>query len=812
MSAPSSADSAAIVYAAVASESVSRTSDARQLASESPKKKRIVGDIGEKSPAKGSRKGNQDNETVFKIPDVLLRQPPAKSPAQQTKGMPPVVARSSAARTVRGSDLNSVESPSSSRGVGLRLRIDTSPRDPSSSTDSSPSSGLIDMGSDVDTPPPMQLPQTPASARSHTRTTLQDAVLSGDASSVKREIANLANSGRLLDRRDEHGYSAIMTAAALKDQKASVAITTLLAEAGADLSSTDNDGFRAIHWAAAVGNVSSVLLLVRKFGEDVNVRSSIPERPTASSVRTASRRGGETPLHTAARLSRIETMKALISDLGADVRLRDARGETAFDVCGAVIVGDGQHKPADKVLRNLRLAMCEVSPCLQTLLIHHKDCDGHVTPDGHFEGADRISAILEKLSSTGLTGSSAIREVVDFPRATYEQLRRAHSDEYLRFLNTLHDSVNKEGAEPVSFTPRIQRDIKKENDANIKKWSDTVFSPGSLAAALRAAGGACHAVEQVLSGACRNAMCVVRPPGHHSGVSGLVSTTSQSCGFCIFNTVSIAAMHAIEGCGENSVERVAILDFDVHHGQGTDEVLRAYNRPDNIMFFSLHLVHSVPAGVRKDSPKGYEFYPGTGSEMRSLQHNIVNCPMAPLWTRRVKGPAVSLSKSASASAPEEDLSDEGGSRSRAPSLSKRGIKIGSCGTGRQAFMDQIENRVLPALRAFKPELILLSAGFDAAKGDVGNTKLDSLTPLAGIDLSVGDYALLTRRFKDVARMCGHDRVVSVLEGGYGRWGRRGSEVILDRSLLAENVTSHVHELAGIMQVRQSRGGRKRGRG
>ena len=678
------------------------------------------------------------------------------------------------------------------------------------------------MGSEgADTPPPMQLPQTPASARSHTRTNLHDAVLSGDADAVTQEIANLGNAPRLLDRRDEHGYTAIMTAAALKDKKASVAIVSLLAKAGASIACEDKGGFRAIHWAAAVGNISSVSLLVRDFGEDVNVRSAIE---------------GETPLHRAARLSRGDTIKTLIAHLGADVNVRDARGETAFDVCGVVVINGRRHTPADKVVRNLRLSMCEASTTLQTLLVHHKDCDGHITPDGHFEGADRITAILDRLSNSGLTSSAAIREIVEFPRATYEQLGRAHSDEYLRFLNSLHDSVNQEGAQAVSFTPRIQRDIKKEDDANIKKWSDTIFSPGSLAAALRAAGGACHAVEEVLAGNCRNAMCVVRPPGHHSGVSGLVSTTSQSCGFCIFNTVSIAAMHAIEGCGDNSVKRVAILDFDVHHGQGTDEVLRAYNRPDNIMFFSLHLVHSVPPGVRKDSPEGYEFYPGTGSEMTSLVHNIINCPLAPLWTRRVRGAAITLnggeastvsssaskssaSKSSSSSSTVASKSDgvtSDGRRSRTTSVSggssKRTIKIGSCGTGRQAFFDQIENRVLPALRAFKPELILLSAGFDAAKGDVGNSKLDAIQPMAGIDLSVSDYALLTRRFKDVARMCGHDRVVSVLEGGYGKWGKRGKDVVLDRSLLAENVSSHVHELVGIKQVRQGRASKKRERG
>ena len=137
------------------------------------------------------------------------------------------------------------------------------------------------------------------------------------------------------------------------------------------------------------------------------------------------------------------------------------RGETAFDVCGIVVINGVRNTPADKVVRNLRLAMCEADTSLKTLLLHHKDCDGHITPDGHFEGADRISAILDRIGNSGLTKSAAVCEVVDFPRATYEQLQRAHSDEYLRFLNSLHDSVNQEGAEPVSFTPRIQRDIKR---------------------------------------------------------------------------------------------------------------------------------------------------------------------------------------------------------------------------------------------------------------------------------------------------------------------------------------------------------------
>ena len=129
----------------------------------------------------------------------------------------------------------------------------------------------------------------------------------------------------------------------------------------------------------------------------------------------------------------------------------------------------------------------------------------------------------------------------------------------------------------------------------MKEWSDTVFTPGSLAAALRAVGGACHAVEEVLRGTCRNAMCIVRPPGHHAGVSGL-SGDSQSCGFCIFNTVAIAAMHALEGCGENNVQRVAIVDFDVHHGNGTQDIFYDNKK---VLYISTHQ---------------FPYYPGSGTE------------------------------------------------------------------------------------------------------------------------------------------------------------------------------------------------------
>ena len=133
--------------------------------------------------------------------------------------------------------------------------------------------------------------------------------------------------------------------------------------------------------------------------------------------------------------------------------------------------------------------------------------------------------------------------------------------------------------------------------------SDTSFSPGSLNAALYAAGGAVHAVEKVMSGENRNAFVLTRPPGHHAGLNGL-EEGSKSCGFCIFNNVAIAALYAIEN---KLAKRVAILTL-THHGQGTEEIIEHVNKPENILFVSSHLFQKT---------KGYEFYPGLGKKWES---------------------------------------------------------------------------------------------------------------------------------------------------------------------------------------------------
>lgn len=139
---------------------------------------------------------------------------------------------------------------------------------------------------------------------------------------------------------------------------------------------------------------------------------------------------------------------------------------------------------------------------------------------------------------------------------------------------------------PVAFTPRVQADIARAKSGELKdpNMCDTFFSSGTFAAAAAAAGSVRSAVDAVLAGQCRNAMCLVRPPGHHAGPQGLLQDC-VSCGFCIFNSVALGAQHALRsGC-----RKVAIFDFDAHHGNGTEEIIKQFKRSDSVLFISVHL-------------------------------------------------------------------------------------------------------------------------------------------------------------------------------------------------------------------------------
>jgi acetoin utilization deacetylase AcuC-like enzyme len=303
-------------------------------------------------------------------------------------------------------------------------------------------------------------------------------------------------------------------------------------------------------------------------------------------------------------------------------------------------------------------------------LVSHRACLGHDTGPGHPERPDRLAAVLAALGEEAFP--QLLREQA--PRATPEQLSAAHDRDYVARLLALEVTPGRR----MALDP------------------DTIVSAGSIEAALRAAGGAVRAVDLVMEGRADAAFAAVRPPGHHA-------EAGRAMGFCLFNNVAVAARHARNRWG---LERIAVADFDVHHGNGTQHAFWS----DPALFFASS--HQAP------------FYPGTGaSQERGAAGNIANAPL----------PA---------------------------------------GTGGEGFREAWRDRLLPALDEFAPELLLISAGFDAHRAD----------PLAQLMLDAGDYAWITRELAALARRHAQGRIVSLLEGGY------------DLAALAESAAAHVREL------------------
>ncbi len=305
---------------------------------------------------------------------------------------------------------------------------------------------------------------------------------------------------------------------------------------------------------------------------------------------------------------------------------------------------------------------------MTTLLYTHPDCLQHDTGFGHPECSARLTAILNVLK----TSPFAALEWRDAPLAADEQLTRIHSPAHVE---------------------RVFARIPRHGHYAID--GDTIVSPQSGEAARRAAGAVCAAVDAILNGEANNAFCAIRPPGHHA-------EPHQAMGFCLFNNAAIGAAHARLVGG---LERVAVIDFDVHHGNGTQA---AFEHNPGYLYISTHQAH---------------IYPGTGRRDECGVGNIVNIPL--------------IANSGAA-----DL--------------------------RHVWQQDIE----PALRQFQPQLILISAGFDA----------HYLDPLAELNFNEDDYAWLTRQILAVAQDCCEGQVVSILEGGY------------NLPALAASVAAHVKAL------------------
>jgi acetoin utilization deacetylase AcuC-like enzyme len=311
---------------------------------------------------------------------------------------------------------------------------------------------------------------------------------------------------------------------------------------------------------------------------------------------------------------------------------------------------------------------------MSTAFYTHAECRMHDMGAGHPECPQRLDAIADHLLATGLDVALDFREPEP---ATLAQIERAHTAHYVTQLQDLLQQIERSG-EPRALDP------------------DTIACPATWRAALRAAGAAVAATDDVIAGRAQNAFCAVRPPGHHA-------TRDETMGFCFFNNVAVAARHALDVHG---LERVAIVDFDVHHGNGTEDIIAGDERVLMCSFFQ------------------HPLYPYSGAVPKGT--NMVNVPVAP-YTR-------------------------GGE-----------------------LRETILAMWMPALEAFRPQMLFISAGFDAHRED----------DLSQLGLVEADYEWITRQLKAVAERHAGGRIVSCLEGGY------------NLSALARSVAAHLRVLADV---------------
>jgi acetoin utilization deacetylase AcuC-like enzyme len=310
---------------------------------------------------------------------------------------------------------------------------------------------------------------------------------------------------------------------------------------------------------------------------------------------------------------------------------------------------------------------------MSTLVYTHTACLKHEPGPSHPESPQRLKAVLEVLETPAFR-SLEWREA---PMGTRMQAMLVHDQDYV-------DQI---------------ADIAPDSGRVALDGGDTVMSPGSWEAVMRCIGAACAGVDAVMAGEADNVFCATRPCGHHA-------EPDRAMGFCIFNQAAIAAVHALQAHG---LQRVAVVDFDVHHGNGTQAAFFA--RPE-LFYASSH-----------QSP----LYPGTGDRSeRGVSGNIVNVPLPP-------------------------------------------------GCGSQLFRERIERDMLPALREFKPDFIIISAGFDAHR----------LDPLAGMNLEDDDFHWVTEKLMRIADEVCEGRIVSILEGGYSGEGLMGGTAAHVKALMGE---------------------------
>ncbi|AMO21869.1 histone deacetylase family protein [Ramlibacter solisilvae] len=309
----------------------------------------------------------------------------------------------------------------------------------------------------------------------------------------------------------------------------------------------------------------------------------------------------------------------------------------------------------------------------------HPDCRRHEMGAGHPECPERLDAIDDRLLASGLMDALDRREA---PLASTGDIELAHDKLHVAAMRGLGEEL----AEEISAGGQSYARIDPDTAMNVHSWN----------AVLRASGAVLGAVDAVMAGELENAFCAVRPPGHHA-------CHDRAMGFCIFNNIAIGAKYAL---ARHGLQRVAIVDFDVHHGNGTEDIASGDERILMVSFFQ------------------HPFYPYSGTHPTAT--NMVNLPV-PAYTRGM------------------------------------------------AIRELIDDAWMPRLEAFKPEMIFISAGFDAHRED----------DLGQLGLVEQDYAWITMRIKDIAARHAKGRIISSLEGGY------------NLSALGRSVETHVRVLAGV---------------
>ena len=289
----------------------------------------------------------------------------------------------------------------------------------------------------------------------------------------------------------------------------------------------------------------------------------------------------------------------------------------------------------------------------QINLYFHDDCLQHDPGAYHPENPGRLAVVIEALRNSAISGAINWLEA---PLGLEEQVLLAHDADLVETVKATAPDSGRAALDP-----------------------DTVMSSGSLNAALRAVGAVCKGVDDLLAGSGKQVFCLTRPPGHHA-------TPQHSMGFCIFNQLAIGAMYARSNF---NLARVAIIDFDVHHGNGTQDILQGQ---PGLLYVSSH-----------QSPH----YPGTGSTAENIPGNIFNLPLR-------------------------------------------------AGTGHAEYLQRFEAEILPVVEEFSPQLLLVSAGFDAHQAD----------PLGGLYFTEATYQWLGQQLQDLANRHSEGRLLSVLEGGY----------------------------------------------